>query len=116
MSGFAVDSVFEVAGVDRSNYDHVSRLTCRDGTLAIEMDIHSGVFPVRTGTRLHIVLCDTVREVELLDSCEYCMRGRVFEVGAGGVYISFGGLLMKLQGRAWPTLPAGKMVSFLVKK
>ena len=93
--------VLEVASY---NYTRVSRLACRacdDAEWKVDVDVHTGVFPVKSGSKLDIVLVaadDDRAKANLLESCEYCMRGRVLHATEDKVYISFSGLMMRLHG------------------
>ena len=95
----------DVLGVASHNFTRVSRLTCRscdDGDAwEVDVDVHTGVFPVKRGSKLDIVLAtadDDHDKAKLLESCEYCTRGRVFYTTEDNVYVSFSGLMMRLHG------------------
>ena len=117
------DKPFEVTMVnpDGKKFDRVSRLVCKGTTDNVDLvvDINVEVWPVKTGDKLKIMLCRTLAveggvdtgeynqtgKVTLLDKYDYGMHGKVFhfDYDSGNsqtvsVYISFGGLLMRIQG------------------
>lgn len=120
---FLLDCSFEVNAVDPDGkkFDRVSRLVCVGVTENVDMvvDINSEVYPVRTGDKIKVVLCTTLDpdggedsgvydqsgQPSLLDKYDYGMHGKVFHFDYDGgdsqtvsVYISYGGLLMRIQG------------------
>ena len=117
------DKPFEVTMVnpDGKKFDRVSRLVCKGTTDNVDLvvDINVEVYPVKTGDKLKIMLCRTLAveggvdtgeynqsgKATLLDKYDYGMHGKVFhfDYDSGNsqtvsVYISFGGLLMRIQG------------------
>ena len=123
MSESLFDVSFEVSAVDPDGkkFDRVARLVCAGVTENVDMvvDVNSEVYPVRTGDKLKVVLCRTLDpegqpdqgvydqsgRPSLLDKYDYGMHGKVFHFDYDrgdsqtvSVYISFGGLLMRIQG------------------
>ena len=93
------------------------------------LDINSWVYPMELGDKFRLVLASTLREdgypdtgewnpadsgaPSRADSFEYVMHGKIYRIEGGGgdfasdeasgrlaAYVSFGGLLMRLQGDA----------------
>ena len=118
-----LNCLFEVVGMDEDGkkFDRVSRLVCVGVTenIDVTVDINCEVYKVKTGDKLKMVLCTTLdkdggedSEVydqsgnpTLLDNYDYAMHGKVFHFDYGepsdkqqkvSVYISYGGLLMKI--------------------
>ncbi|KAI0176444.1 DNA-directed RNA polymerases I [Hypoxylon sp. FL1284] len=118
------EDTFTVTGFDQSKYDRVGRITgtSTDNQTQMSLDIHTELFPVRVGTNLEVVLATSLSldgtkdddegkgwrhvrgESTLADMYDYVCHGKIykFEDGADGAtiraYISFGGLLMMLEG------------------
>lgn len=116
---FTVDTV----NAEGTVYLRVSRIACsnKKGDLTVTTDINSEEFPVTRGERLAIALATTLersgepmqesydhsvyhRET-LLQEYDYVMYGKVYECNTDDktaakltVYISFGGLLGKVEG------------------
>ncbi|CUM62879.1 uncharacterized protein PRCAT00000438001 [Priceomyces carsonii] len=125
MSGILFEDMFNVDSVDVGRYNKVSRISAQSSTsqdVKITLDINSEVFPVRDNDSLTITLASTLGnessmltasgswrppkagDRSLADDYDYVMYGTVykFDETAGSdkmsVYISFGGLLMCLEG------------------
>ena len=125
MSGILFEDMFNVESVDSARYNKVSRIIAQSSTsqdIKITLDINSELFPVRDHDSLTITLASSLGneqsqvtssgswrppkagERSLADDYDYVMYGTVykFEENAGSdkmsVYISFGGLLMCLEG------------------
>ncbi|XP_074652349.1 DNA-directed RNA polymerases I, II, and III subunit RPABC3-like isoform X3 [Tubulanus polymorphus] len=87
------------------------------------LDINSQAYPMELGDKFRMVICTTLKEdgkpddgdydstdtgPSRADSFEYAMYGKVYRIegdeGAGdsrlSAYVSYGGLLMRLQGDA----------------
>ncbi|KAI0164624.1 DNA-directed RNA polymerases and 3 polypeptide [Xylariaceae sp. FL1272] len=117
------EEAFTVTNYDQSKYDRVARITASSADHMTEMmlDINIELFPCNVGENLQVVLATTLaldgnrdseekgwREVRgestLADMYDYVCHGKIykFEDGAEGqslrAYISFGGLLMMLEG------------------
>lgn len=125
MSGILFEDMFNVDSVDVGRYNKVSRISAQSSTsqdVKITLDINSEVFPVSDNDSLTITLASTLGnessmltasgswrppkagDRSLADDYDYVMYGTVykFDETAGSdkmsVYISFGGLLMCLEG------------------
>lgn len=125
MSGILFEDSFVVESADPGRYTKVVRITGNSSTqsdIKITLDINSELFPVKANDSLTIVLASILGnessmltsngswrppkndDRSLADDYDYVMYGTVykFEENSGddkmSVYISFGGLLMCLQG------------------
>lgn len=125
MSGILFEDMFNVEAVDNARYNRVSRITGQSSTsqeIRITLDINLELFPVKNNDSLTITLASSLgnessmltsngswrppknNDRSLADDYDYVMYGTVykFEENAGddkmSVYISFGGLLMRLEG------------------
>ncbi|XP_054010405.1 DNA-directed RNA polymerases I, II, and III subunit RPABC3 isoform X2 [Hylaeus anthracinus] len=106
----------------------VSRLHCESESFKMDLilDINSWLYPMELGDKFRLVLATTLREDgypdggewnateqeggSRADSFEYVMSGKVFRIEGDeasnepssrlSAYVSFGGLLMRLQGDA----------------
>lgn len=111
-------------------FDRVSRLQCESESFKMDLllDVNTNIYPVDLGDKFRLVLATTLKEdgspddgefnlVESTapsraDQFEYVMHGKVYRIidaenQSGDVYanrlsayVSFGGLLMRLQGDA----------------
>lgn len=125
MSGILFEDMFVVESTDDARYNKVSRITGHSSSsldIKITLDINKELFPVKTNDSLTITLASSLgNEASMLtsngswrppkqddrslaDDYDYVMYGTVykFEENEGtdkmSVYISFGGLLMRLEG------------------
>lgn len=125
MSGILFEDMFNVESADQARYTKVSRIIGQSSTsqdIKITLDINSELFPVKSNDSLTIVLASSLgneasmltsngswrppkaSDRSLADDYDYVMYGTVykFEENSGddkmSVYISFGGLLMRLEG------------------
>lgn len=121
MSTTLFDDIFVVASVDKANYDKVCRLTLQSKSsqdIKLTLDINHDLFPVDNGESLTVALASSLSdsvddttswrpqkagERSLADDFDYVMYGTVYKFDEGkndniSVYISFGGLLMCLEG------------------
>ncbi|KAK7431407.1 DNA-directed RNA polymerases I, II, and III subunit RPABC3 [Neonectria magnoliae] len=117
---------FTVTDYDQSKYDRVARISCTssDSQTVMTLDINMELFPCAVSDTLHVVLSTTLsldgtkdddkgwRDVgkagdapaTIADLYDYVCYGRIykFEETYDGntinTYVSFGGLLMSLQG------------------
>ncbi|KAG5985109.1 hypothetical protein E4U55_001358 [Claviceps digitariae] len=117
---------FTITDYDQSKYDRVARISCTsaDSQTVMVLDINTELFPCTVADSLHVVLSTTLspdgsKEVEkgwrdvgktadapatLADLYDYVCYGKIykFEETYDGntinAYVSFGGLLMSLQG------------------
>ncbi|KAI1361482.1 DNA-directed RNA polymerases and 3 polypeptide [Xylaria arbuscula] len=117
------EDTFTITEFDQSKYDRVGRLTATstDNQTQLTLDVNIELFPVLIGENLQVVLATTLAldgnrdgeergwrdvrgESTLADMYDYVCHGKIyrFEDGAEGqtlrAYISFGGLLMCLEG------------------
>jgi DNA-directed RNA polymerase I, II, and III subunit RPABC3 len=105
--------------VREKKFDRVSRLVAESlqQRMRLTLDVHSQLFPVRAGDRFLLVLMSSVRldgapcdgtydqsgAPTVINRYDYVMCGKVFHQESEGAHqsavcISFGGLLMRLQG------------------
>lgn len=125
MSGILFEDMFIVESTDSARYNKVSRITGHSSTsqdIKLTLDINKELFPVKANDSLTVVLASSLgnessmltsngswrppkpEDRSLADDYDYVMYGTVykFEENAGNdkmsVYISFGGLLMCLEG------------------
>ncbi|GME99613.1 hypothetical protein B5S28_g3181 [[Candida] boidinii] len=128
MSSTLFDDIFTIQSVDTARYDKVSRIianstTSKDTKLTI--DINTQLFPVQNNENLSITLAKSLAldgdesdsftstngswrpprpgQRSLMDDYDYCMHGTVYKFEENSndkisVYVSFGGLLMCLEG------------------
>ncbi|KAI1813238.1 DNA-directed RNA polymerases and 3 polypeptide [Poronia punctata] len=118
------EDAFTVTGYDQSKYDRVARITAisTDNQTQLQLDINIELFPCNIGENLQVVLATTLAldgnrddreergwrdvrgESTLADMYDYVCHGKIykFEDGVEGhtlrAYVSFGGLLMMLEG------------------
>lgn len=118
------EDTFTVTSINSAKYDRVSRLsaTSADSSTSLTLDINTELFSISEGDPLQLLLASTLRldggkdeaskgwrpvakgaDVSLADMWDYVMYGKVyrFEEGKGDnikVYISFGGLLLFIEG------------------
>ncbi|KAJ0298601.1 hypothetical protein COL5a_006854 [Colletotrichum fioriniae] len=118
---------FTVTNYDQSKYDRVARIsaTSTDNQTLMTLDINVELFPASVSDSLHVVLATSLahdgskddekgwrdvtkgnqdREPSLADMFDYVCYGKIykFEDADDGqtikAYVSFGGLLMSLEG------------------
>ncbi|EXF76022.1 RNA polymerase Rpb8 [Colletotrichum scovillei] len=118
---------FTVTNYDQSKYDRVARIsaTSTDNQTLMTLDINIELFPASVSDSLHVVLATSLahdgskddekgwrdvtkgnqdREPSLADMFDYVCYGKIykFEDADDGqtikAYVSFGGLLMSLEG------------------
>lgn len=117
------EDTFTVTDYDQSKYDRVARITANstDNQTQMTLDINIELFPCLVGENLQVVLATTLAldgsrdpedrgwrdlrgESTLADMYDYVCHGKIykFEDGVEGqtlrAFISFGGLLMMLEG------------------
>ncbi|XP_013783747.1 DNA-directed RNA polymerases I, II, and III subunit RPABC3-like isoform X1 [Limulus polyphemus] len=126
MAGVLFEDIFDVKDIDPEGrkFDRVSRLHCESESFKMDLilDINNQIYPVDLGDKFRLVVASTLREDGYLDdgewnpadtgpsradSFEYIMYGKIYRIEgddcAGettrlAAYVSFGGLLMRLQG------------------
>ncbi|KAK2054906.1 RNA polymerase Rpb8 [Colletotrichum caudatum] len=118
---------FTVTNYDQSKYDRVARIsaTSADNQTLVTLDVNIELFPISVSDSLHVVLATSLahdgskddekgwrdvtkgnqdREPTLADMFDYVCYGKIykFEDADDGqtikAYVSFGGLLMSLEG------------------
>ncbi|KAJ5587250.1 uncharacterized protein N7459_003015 [Penicillium hispanicum] len=124
------EDTFTITAVNAQKYDRVSRLTCTssDASTTFTLDVNSELYPCAVGESLSLALASTLsldgkedtrnswREVSngeqtLANDYDYVCHGKVyrFEEGASkdtmAVFVSFGGLLLYLEGPYKKTAP-----------
>ncbi|KAJ8128354.1 hypothetical protein O1611_g5280 [Lasiodiplodia mahajangana] len=117
------EDTFTITDYDQSKYDRVARITANstDNQTQMSLDINIELFPCLVGESLQVVLATTLSldgnrdseergwrdvrgESTLADMYDYVCHGKIyrFEDGVEGqtlrAYVSFGGLLMMLEG------------------
>ncbi|KAJ8100574.1 hypothetical protein POJ06DRAFT_107515 [Lipomyces tetrasporus] len=119
------DDLFTITTLDNKRYDRVSRITATSNSTSdihLTLDINTELFPVSTGEILSLAIAKTLStesssrntstsgwrepkpgERGLADDYDYVMYGTVYKFEEGkndniAVYVSFGGLLMCLEG------------------
>lgn len=125
MSQILFEDMFNVDSVDPARYNKVSRIEGQSSTsqdIKIVLDINSELFPVKNNDSLTITLASSLGneasmitsngswrppkrgDRSLADDYDYVMYGTVYKFEESqdndkmAVYISFGGLLMRLEG------------------
>ncbi|RAL40422.1 unnamed protein product [Cuscuta campestris] len=115
MSNIVFDETFKIVGIDVDGkiYDKVSRIDAKgeDGITDMVLDINSEIYPVFVNKLYRMVLSRTLdlggsdnhpegKTISLADKFEYIMHGLLYKVAEESskvaVYISFGGLQLKL--------------------
>ena len=120
-AGQVFNDTFKVTAVDPDGkkFDRVSRLVCTGNTYSMKLtiDVHSEFFRCKTDDQIVMSLNTTIKPngeasadyyeppkgPTLLDDYDYAMHGQVFhfedkEENNVAVYVSYGGLLMRLEG------------------
>lgn len=129
MAGVLFEDIFDVKDIDPEGkkFDRVSRLHCESESFKMDLilDVNTQIYPVDLADKFRMVIATTLREDGVqddgefdptdtgpsrADSFEYVMYGKVYRIeGDDGsaepgsrlaAYVSFGGLLMRLQGDA----------------
>ena len=120
-SAVLFEDVFKVDALnpEGKKFENVSRVVAKGLTYEMELvvDVHAELYPIKTKDEFTMALASTLDlqgnpdddtynqsgELTLLDKFDYCMHGKIFSYEHVGeskvaVYISYGGLLMKLVG------------------
>ncbi|KAF2459244.1 DNA-directed RNA polymerases i, ii, and iii 145 kDa polypeptide [Lineolata rhizophorae] len=115
------EETFSITAINNQKYDRVSRIsgTSSDNTTIMTLDINHELYPVAVGDTLQLVLASTLNldgtkpekgwrefkreEANLSDHFDYVCHGKVyrFDEGEGDmikVFVSFGGLLLYIEG------------------
>ena len=129
MAGVLFEDIFDVKDIDPEGkkFERTSRLHCESESFKMDLilDINVWIYPMELGDKFRLVLAKTLKEdgypmdsefnasetgPTRADSFEYVMHGKIYRIegddiagdGSGrlSAYVSFGGLLMRLQGDA----------------
>ncbi|MCJ1401758.1 DNA-directed RNA polymerases I, II, and III subunit RPABC3 [Xylographa trunciseda] len=116
------EETFSITSLNAQKYDRVSRIsgTSSSNETFLTLDVNTELYPCVVGDRVHLVLASTLSldgtkddgkgwrdvgrgEASLADMYDYVCHGKIyrFEEGDGEmikVFISFGGLLLYLEG------------------
>jgi len=118
------DERLTVTTFDQSKYDRVARIGAEtsDSQIAMTLDINTELYPCLVGENIHVVLASSLSldgskedgrgwrdightgDATLADMFDYVCHGKIykFEDGEDGqtikCYVSFGGLLLALEG------------------
>ncbi|KAF4302974.1 DNA-directed RNA polymerases I, II, and III subunit RPABC3 [Botryosphaeria dothidea] len=116
------EDTFHVTSIDNAKYDRVTRIagTSADSQTTMTLDVNSELYPIEVGETVQLLLASTLNldgtkdergwreldsttETTLADMYDYVCHGKVyrFEEGDGDhikVYVSFGGLLLFIDG------------------
>ncbi|WBW71326.1 DNA-directed RNA polymerase I, II and III subunit Rpb8 [Schizosaccharomyces osmophilus] len=100
-----LDEIFTVTSVDDQKYQRVSRITgtSAQNDMGLTLDINSQLYPLEQDATFSLQLASNLNSQELKDAADYIMYGKVYRVEEGNddkisVFISFGGLLMSIEG------------------
>ncbi|KAK6524488.1 DNA-directed RNA polymerases I, II, and III subunit RPABC3 [Arthrobotrys megalospora] len=136
-----LSETFSINSIDSQKYDRVSRITGSNPDVKFHLDISHDLYPIQPGETIELVLASTLkldgssdigeakqgwRDLDemptLADGYEYVCYGKIYRFEEAGVdslkaYISFGGLLLYLEGSAKKlTTLKHEYVYLLVKK
>ena len=129
MAGVLFEDIFNVKDIDPEGrkFDRVSRLHCESESFKMDLilDVNTWLYPMELGDKFRLVLANTLREDgypdsgeynpmdsegSRADSFEYVMYGLIYRIEGDdtspetssrlAAYVSYGGLLMRLQGDA----------------
>ncbi|XP_060607623.1 DNA-directed RNA polymerases I, II, and III subunit RPABC3-like isoform X1 [Ruditapes philippinarum] len=129
MAGVLFEDIFDVKDIDPDGkkFDRVSRLFCESESFKMDLilDVNTQLYPMDLADKFRMVIAVTLNEdgtpadnefnptdtgPSRADSFEYVMYGKVYRLegddGSGSdscrlaAYVSYGGLLMRLQGDA----------------
>ncbi|XP_063222612.1 DNA-directed RNA polymerases I, II, and III subunit RPABC3 isoform X2 [Bacillus rossius redtenbacheri] len=129
MAGVLFEDIFNVKDIDPEGkkFDRVSRLHCESESFKMDLilDVNTWLYPMDLGDKFRLVLATTLKESgypdsgewnpmdtegSRADSFEYVMYGKVYRIEGDesanepssrlAAYVSYGGLLMRLQGDA----------------
>jgi len=129
MAGVLFEDIFDVKDIDPEGkkFEKVSRLHCESESFKMDLilDVNTWIYPMDLADKFRMVIATSLREDGVpddgyydptdegpsrADSFEYVMYGKVYRiegVDTGpepasrlAAYVSFGGLLMRIQGDA----------------
>ncbi|EEB06996.1 DNA-directed RNA polymerase I [Schizosaccharomyces japonicus yFS275] len=100
-----VDEIFTVSDVNSEKYQRVSRITASSAQndLDLILDINTQLYPLEKGATFSLQLTSNLNSPDLKEAADYIMYGKVYRVEEAkddkiSVYISYGGLLMSIEG------------------
>ncbi|CAF0772939.1 unnamed protein product [Didymodactylos carnosus] len=128
MADILFEDIFEVKDMDPDGkkFVRVSRIFCESESFKMDLilDVNTQIYPMEFGDKFRLKICTTLREdgtpdngefnqdsgPNRADQFEYVMFGQVYRIEGDdtgvdtasrlSAYVSFGGLLMRLQGDA----------------
>jgi len=127
MAGVLFEDIFDVKDIDPDGkkFQKVSRLHCESESFKMDLilDVNTHIYPIELGDKFRMVIATSLREDGVpddgeydptdsgpsrADSFEYVMYGKVYRIEGDdsdqgsrlAAYVSYGGLLMRLQGDA----------------
>ncbi|KAL9069985.1 MAG: hypothetical protein Q9161_005158 [Pseudevernia consocians] len=113
---------FTLTAINAQKYDRVARLSAHteNGDTSLTLDVNTELFPCTIGDRLQILLASTLSldgskddgkgwrdigrgEASVADEYDYVCHGKIYRFEEGDdenikVYVSFGGLLLYMEG------------------
>jgi len=116
---YKFDDTFTVKSRDNEKFVKVPRIACEGQSFgaSLEIDIYDELFPLKEGDNFFLALTDSVSNVQradegvwdqsnepsVIDHFDHVMYGKLYKKeerkqDVVAVYVSFGGLLMKLEG------------------
>ncbi|KAL4889438.1 hypothetical protein BDV59DRAFT_195698 [Aspergillus ambiguus] len=122
------EDTFTITAINPLKYDRVSRLTCTssDNYTTFTLDVNTEIYPCAVGESISLAIASTLSldgkdsvdwrqvgtgEQSLADDYDYVCHGKVYRFEEGStsgnmaVFISFGGLLLYLEGPYKKTAP-----------
>ncbi|CAA18430.1 DNA-directed RNA polymerases I, II, and III subunit RPABC3 [Schizosaccharomyces pombe] len=100
-----LDEIFTVTSVDKQKYQRVSRITAVSGQndMNLTLDINSQIYPLEKDATFSLQITSNLNSPDLKEAADYIMYGKVYRVEEAkdekvSVYVSFGGLLMAIEG------------------
>ncbi|KPP79323.1 DNA-directed RNA polymerases I, II, and III subunit RPABC3-like [Scleropages formosus] len=113
MAGILFEDIFDVKDIDPDGkkFDRVSRLHCESESFKMDLilDVNTQIYPVDLGDKFRLVIASTLYEDGTPDDGEYnpqddrpsrSTTSPVPFLTTSSAYVSYGGLLMRLQGDA----------------
>ncbi|KAF7513016.1 hypothetical protein GJ744_011282 [Endocarpon pusillum] len=116
------EDAFSILSVNSQKYERVSRIaaTSNDQQISLTLDVNTELYPVNVSDRVQIALALTLNldgskddtkgwrdvglgERSLADEYDYVCHGKIYRFEEGNqddikVYVSFGGLLLYIEG------------------
>lgn len=90
---FKIDSIIE------TEFNNINRINASsiNNSSTLTTDVHSKYFDAKIGDVFDLKFVNKIDQ-QILNEFDYCMNGIVFKVDGNVSYISYGGLLMKIDG------------------